>query len=242
MRSDNPGGGPELPRVDLVMPVHNEGATIEATLMEWQAATQGWLQIRFIIEEDGSTDSTKQILRALSNKLNMLLELHDRRRGYGEAMLSGLRKAATEWVATCDSDGQMDPADFRRLWEMRHNYDLVSGWRITRNDTWMRKCMSGAFRWLHRLLFQVRLHDPSSNLCLIRRSALERVLPRMGEMSEGFWWELMAYLSRDGARIGEAPVGHRRRKGGSTRVYRLTRIPAIAWRNGSAMLRIWWRK
>ena len=232
-------GADEKPRIDLVMPVHNEGQTIEATLREWHDEVGGRIALRFLIEEDGSTDDTKEVLRRLSAELPLSLGLVDERRGYGAALIAGLREARTEWVLTCDSDGQMDPGGFWSLWEIRDEFDVVVGWRVNRIDKPFRKLLSGAFKLLHRSLFGVSLHDPSCNLVLMRRPTLEALLPRLGRMSEGFWWEFIARLARQGRRIGEAPVHHRSRAAGSTRVYMPVRIPGIAWRNTLALLRIW---
>ena len=54
---------PASPELDIVLPVHNEGDTIEATLREWFAELSPRLALTFIVCEDGSTDDTKAVLR-----------------------------------------------------------------------------------------------------------------------------------------------------------------------------------
>ena len=227
------------PRLDLAMPVHNEGASIAHSLREWHAELSPSIDVRFSIAEDGSTDNTKEVLRGLCAELPMLLDIANHRRGYAGGMIAALCATESDYVLTSDSDGQSDPKDFWALWHLREKYDLVVGWRVNRADSLTRKIMSRSFKALHWLLFQTSLHDPSCNVMLIKRPALELLLPRLGTVSEGFQWELIARAKRAGISIGEVAVNHRRRASGSSDIYRLTRIPGIALRNGFGLLRLW---
>jgi glycosyltransferase involved in cell wall biosynthesis len=62
------------PRLDIAMPVHNEGASIEKTLLEWYGELKHQIDIRFLIAEDGSKDDTKSVLRKLEGQLPMHLD------------------------------------------------------------------------------------------------------------------------------------------------------------------------
>lgn len=217
--------------VDIVVPVHNEGASIGTTLREFHREVAGRAKtpIRFIVCEDGSTDDTVPVLDALARDLPMKLISDPVRKGYSRAVIDGLRAADSEWIACIDSDGQCDPADFARFAALRDGADLVMGWRNPRSDTWIRRFMSGAFGLVYRILFNVRLHDPSCPYILVRRTSLERLLAgRIGILQQGFWWEFAARASALGLVIREVPIHHRRRVSGTTQVYRPTRIPRIA--------------
>jgi glycosyltransferase involved in cell wall biosynthesis len=227
------------PRLDLVMPVHNEGASIESTLMEWHEELSPRIALRFIICEDGSKDNTKEVLRSLEGRLPMLLDMVEGRRGYGGAMCAGLRASTTSYVMTSDSDGQIDPRDFWAVWEERDTADMVVGWRVNRADSAVRRMMSRTFRLYHRTLFGTRLHDPSCNVMLMKRPVIDAVVPKIGLMSEGFQWEFVARAMKAGIKTVEVPLHHRNRASGTTVVYKPSRIPGIAWRNGMGLLKIW---
>lgn len=227
------------PKLDLVMPVHNEGASIGATLMEWYEELSPRIDLRFIICEDGSKDNTKEVLRSLEGRLPMLLDMVEGRRGYGGAMCAGLRASTTPYVLTSDSDGQIDPKDFWTVWEKRDEADMVVGWRVDRADSPVRKLMSRTFRMYHRTLFGTRLHDPSCNVMLMKRQVVDAVVPKIGLMSEGFQWEFVARAMKADIKTVEVPLNHRNRASGTTVVYRPSRIPGIAWRNGVGLLKIW---
>lgn len=221
------------------MPVHNEGASIEATLRDWHRVLSQYVNVTFIICEDGSKDNTKEVLRRLETELPLILDISEARRGYGGAMLAGLRAAITPWVMTADSDGQADPNDFPALWAAKDDCDLIVGWRFLRKDKFIRLLLSRSFRVLHRILFGSRLHDPSCNVMLMRRTMLDQVLPKMDRSLEGFQWEFVARVLKAKVKIKEMKVQHRERAAGGTVVYHPKRLPGIGWRNTKRMFQIW---
>lgn len=217
--------------IDVVLPVHNEGASIGATLREFHQKVAGaaGIPIRFVICEDGSTDDTVPVLRKLSEELPIKLISDPVRKGYSRAVIDGLLATDSDWVVCIDSDGQCDPVDFVALAEVRPGYDLVMGYRNPRKDTAMRKAMSAAFGFVYRMFFNVRLRDPSCPYILINRRGLEAILSgNVGILKQGFWWEFVARATALGLRIKEVPVHHRVRASGVTQVYRLGKIPRIA--------------
>jgi len=161
------------------------------------------------------------------------------RKGYSGAVMDGLRVAEAPYVLCLDSDGQCDPADFAKFWSARRSADVLIGARLNRQDTALRKAPSGLFKRLHTLLFSAQLSDPSCPFVLARREVYAKLVPRLGVLSQGFWWEFVARASRSGKSIVEIPVAHRRRAAGETQVYRLNTIPKIGWSHVIGLLRIW---
>ena len=142
-------------------------------------------------------------------------------------------------MACIDSDGQCDPADFAALAAARHGHDMIVGFRTSRSDTILRKAMSGAFGFVYRRLFDVRLRDPSCPYVLVSRAGLRAILAgNVGILEQGFWWEFAARATSLGLRIGEVPVRHRPRSSGTTRVYRLAAIPRIAAKHLSGLVKL----
>ena len=220
-----------MSRVDLVIPVHNEVETIEATLRDFARLNDdGDPRIRFIVCEDGSSDGTPELVRTLSDSLPIQLITSTARKGYSRAAVDGLKAATADLVAFSDSDGQYDPLDLDRMLEEVDDVDIVIGFRNPRVDPVARKLMSHAFRLVYKLMFRVPLKDPSCPLLVIRRTALERVLsPATPRLPEGFWWEFMARVFDAGLSYKELPVKHIKRPGGGTRVYHPKKLPKIAW-------------
>jgi glycosyltransferase involved in cell wall biosynthesis len=216
--------------IEIILPVHNEAACIEATLREFHrvAASQG-LRVRFQAREDGSTDGTQEILHKLQRDLPLVANCSQERLGYSRAVLQGLRAATAPIVGFIDSDGQCDPNDLARLVKALADHDLAVGYRHPRVDPVARKVMSAAFGVVFRLMFKVRTKDPSCPYLLIRREVLEDVLRGSpGILPQGFWWEFSARAQAAGLRIAEVPVRHRPRAAGTTQVYRPAKVPRIA--------------
>jgi hypothetical protein len=99
--------------------------------------------------------------------------------------------------------------------------------------------MSKSFKLFHKSLFGTKLHDPSCNVMLMKRSVIDLIVPKIGLLSEGFQWEFVARAMKAGVKIGEVPLNHRPRASGVTVVYKPSRVPGIAWRNGIGLLKIW---
>jgi dolichol-phosphate mannosyltransferase len=225
--------------LQIVMPVHNEAGLIGTTLKEWLDELSPWVNLQFIIAEDGSKDGTKEVLTKLAGQYPMVLDMSEKRRGYTGAMIAGMRLSTAPYVLAVDADGQFDPKDFRKFWEKRELCPLLIGWRLVRADVLARKIMSKSFKALHRGLFGVKLHDASCGYVLMQRAALEKLLPELGLVPEGFWLEVTARASRRGIAVEEVPIHHRARTAGTTVVYKPWRVPGIAWRNASGLLRVW---
>jgi glycosyltransferase involved in cell wall biosynthesis len=225
-------------RVDIVLPVHNEAGSIAAVLREFHevvAQTTG-IPLRFVVSEDCSRDNTVAILQALAAELPILLLSSTERRGYSGGAIAGLRAATADVVSFIDSDGQCDPRDFARLHAALSEADLVIGWRRPRRDPFLRRVFSGAFGFVYRRLFPVKVHDPSCPFIVVRRPALERILAgRVGVLKQGFWWEFVARATALGVPLVEMPIAHRSRLAGQTQIYRPTKILSIGLEHVAAL-------
>jgi len=228
------------PDVEILLPVHNEAASIEATIREIYNELSPRLNVDFIICEDGSRDNTKEILAKLAKELPMRLNLSDARKGYSRAVRDGMHMLQSEYLLCLDSDGQCNPKDFWGLWEARAGYDVVLGWRVRRADNFARRIMSRLFYGIYQLVFRAPVHDPSCPYVLIKKSVAFELVDELGAMQQGFWWEFVARVHRRGHKVKELPVHHRLRSAGVTQVYRWSKMPGIFLRHVAALFRIWW--
>jgi dolichol-phosphate mannosyltransferase len=223
--------------LQIVVPVYNEAGNVEEVLRELHGAMRG-LSVEIIVCEDGSTDGTAEVLRRLRGELPLKLILSPERKGYSRAVIDGLGAVTSAHALCIDGDGQCDPRDFPKFWELRDRHDVVIGYRRRQADPLFRRVISGAFRIFWRVLFWNRVKDPSCPYLLIRGEVIRTLSPRLGVLSQGFWWEFVARAGRAGFRIGEVPVGYRARKGGQTRIYHLGKLPGIALSHLAGLLKI----
>jgi glycosyltransferase involved in cell wall biosynthesis len=229
--------------IDLILPAHNEAGTIGGTLREFHQVVveEQRIPLRFVVCEDGSTDSTVEIVRELATRLPILLLSEPARKGYSRAVIDGFRASTSPVTAFIDSDGQCDPHDFSRVLEAFRatGCDLLVGYRHPRRDHWVRLLMSSLFKFVYNLYFSSHLRDPSCPYLMIKREALQKILAGdVGILKQGFWWEFAARAEALGLRIEQIPVAHRRRTSGTTQVYRPGKIPRIAWEHLRGLSRL----
>jgi dolichol-phosphate mannosyltransferase len=231
----------ELPAfdVEVLLPVHNEGASIERTVRGIYSEISKVAHAGFIVCEDGSRDNSKQVLRDLSEQLPVRLNLSGARKGYSRAMREGMDMLEAEFLLCLDSDGQCDPADFASFWNNRESADVLIGWRTHRADPLVRRMFSKFFFVLYQGVFRAPVHDPSCPFVLMRKPVAKRLVQELGEMQEGFWWEFVARACRRGFSVRELPIHHRLRSAGVTQVYKWQKMPGIFIRHLAALGTIW---
>jgi len=228
------------PELEVLLPVHNEAESIERTVREICGELSPRLRFQFIITEDGSVDDTRGILTRLSQSIPMKLIMSPTRKGYAPAVTDGMKQLEAPYLLCLDSDGQCDPKDFWKFWDSRQECEVLIGWRVHRKDPFARRFLSRGFHAVYQAIYNIPIHDPSCPFVLARREVVEQLVPELGAMREGLWWEFAARARRHRFRIKELPINHRERLAGKTRVYNPTKLPGIARRHIIALLKIWW--
>jgi len=210
--------------VTVVVPVYNE---VENLLILHQALTEALEGITYevIYVDDGSKDGSSATLTQLAGEDPVHTRVIELRRNFGQtaAIAAGLDHAAGEVVVLIDADMQNDPADIPLLLEkVDQGYDVVSGWRIDRQDAFITRTFpSRVANWLISVVTGVHLHDYGCTLKAYRREVLKG-FRLYGEMHRF----IPAYADSVGAKIIEVPVRHHPRRHGKTK-YGLNRIVKV---------------
>ncbi len=224
--------------VQVLLPIHNEAESIEATIREIYQELSTQARVQFILCEDGSKDATKEVLRRVAEEIPAKLLLRDARKGYSRAVRDGMLETDAPFLLCLDSDGQCEPKDFRQFWSARNSADVLIGWRVNRADNWMRKAISRTFYLVWKALYRCPINDPSCPYMLARREVILDLANQMGAMDQGYWWEFMARAHRLGYTILEFPVTHRDRTAGETQVYKFSKLPGIGYKHFKALFQI----
>jgi dolichol-phosphate mannosyltransferase len=217
----------EAPEISIFLPVKDEEPNLlllHEKLDEALTALGRTAEIIFV--DDGSTDGSLKILRALA-QLDPRVRVVALRRNYGQtaAMAAGIDAARGDVLIPMDADLQNDPVDIARLLEkLDEGYDVVSGWRRHRQDKLItRKIPSMLANRLISWIGGVPLHDYGCSLKAYRRESLEDVR-LYGEMHRF----IPIYASWAGARVTEIPVEHHARTMGKTK-YGLSRTLKVVF-------------
>ncbi len=223
-----------MEKIQIVTPVYNEEKNIYSTLENFfEEYKDNNFKISFIISEDGSTDNSIKIINDLKKVYDIKLLSSPDRKNYSEAVLIGLRETTSKIISFVDSDGQYDPKDLKRLHEQLEPGKIVIGYRFPRVDNIFRLFISGSFKKLYELLLKIKLNDPSCGYFMAYKEDIESIIHNdvLGLIEEGFWWEFYAWCIKRELEIIEIPIKHFNRKYDNTVVFKLNRIPGIAYRN-----------
>ncbi len=201
--------------LSIVIPVRNEAANIAPLVAEIRAALEAKLDYEIVYVDDGSTDATAAEIKTLKRGFPRLRLLrHAARAGQSAAIRSGVKAARSAWIATLDGDGQNDPADIPRLWEIARQTTeteklLIAGFRHKRRDSTVKRLASRIANAVRASLLGDGTPDTGCGLKLFRRE-LYLDLPFF-DHNHRF---LPALVLRQGGRVSSVEVNHRPRERG----------------------------
>jgi glycosyltransferase involved in cell wall biosynthesis len=231
--------GIERPEVAVLMPVHNEADIIENVVLEFYETVGRRIPVEIVLSEDGSVDGTKDVIMKLSKKVPLEAVLSPSRKGYAGGIKDGLKLVRAEYVLITDSDGQHTAEDFWRLWSLREKYDIVSGWRVERADSFYRRVISKTFQLMAKMFLNTpSLRDVTAPYKLMRTEVARSIAEECKYMRESFWTEFTIRACSMGASICEVPVAHRKRNNGATNVYKPYKMPKIVFSQFRALVKL----
>jgi glycosyltransferase involved in cell wall biosynthesis len=203
-----------LDGVSVVLPAHNEEENIAEAVHEALAAAEPVsARQEVIVVDDGSDDATAAITAALAAADSRVrLVRHERNRGYGSAIRSGIAAARMEWVLLTDADLQFDLGQLGDFVPHTDDAELVVGYRADRSDPLIRRVNAAGWNAFVHMLFHLPVRDVDAAFKLLRRDALEGL--ELSSSGAAIDTELLAKATRRGARIVELPVLHRPRVAG----------------------------
>ena len=197
-----------IPGISVFLPSHNEEGNVERVVRSYLAECPRVADnFEVIVVDDGSRDRTGEIAERLAAEdSHVKVVRHPVNRGYGGAVISGIRAATQPYVLLCDGDGQFDPADLELLTPFVPEFDVVAGRRAHRADPLMRRVNGKAWTLLVDTLLGITISDIDCGFKLFKREKLEGIeLRAHGAMIST---ELMARLAGRGAKVKEVDVKH----------------------------------
>ena len=206
-------------KMSVVIPVCNEADNVGPLAREIRAALQQHQPFEIIFVDDGSTDETVKMLETTRREGVPELRLlrHATRSGQSTAVLTGVRAARADWIATLDGDGQNDPADIPSMLEALRTGDeslrLIMGNRsANRRDTWLRKVSSRVANGVRARMLRDGTPDTGCGIKLMHRATFLQ-LPHFNHMHRF----LPALYQRAGSEVISVPVRHRPRTRGQSK-------------------------
>ena len=104
-------------KLSILMPVYNERETLERAVADALSAELPVEARQLVIVDDGSTDGTRELLASKDWPAEVTIVEHDKNRGKGAALQTGLQHATGDWAAILDADLEYRAADLAPLLE-----------------------------------------------------------------------------------------------------------------------------
>ncbi len=203
------------PEVSVIIPVYDERdsvAPLTAELLDVMRAQGRSFEVLFV--DDGSRDGTAEVLAGLVDSEPEVGVVTLRRNfGKSEALMAGFRHARGSVVITMDGDQQDDPAEIPRfLQELDGGLDLVSGWKVDRQDPVGKRIPSKVFNTVTRWVSGVDLHDLNCGFKAYRAEVVHALA-----LSGDQYRYIPVLAANEGFRVGELGVHHRPRTAGKSK-------------------------
>lgn len=198
----------------IFYPCYNEEANVERVTRAAVAVGRRVADdLEVLIVNDGSRDRTGEIADSLAAEIPEVRAVHNRpNQGYGGALTRGFREATKNWIFYTDGDGQFDLNELPRLLPLLETHDVVSCYRLDRQDPWVRKLNAWAWSTLVNLLFAIRLRDIDCAFKIYPKTFIDRIaLHSRGALIDT---EMLAKARNLGLRIAQLGVHHDPRTAG----------------------------
>jgi glycosyltransferase involved in cell wall biosynthesis len=199
----------------VVVPLYNEEKGLEELYNRIVLSLQPLSDsFEVIFVDDGSTDNSFTVLKGLHEKDNRLKVVRFRKNfGKAAALTAGFNEAKGEIIITLDADLQDLPEEIPALLKtMDEGYDLVSGWKSKRKDSFSRRIASRLFNFVTAFYTGVNIHDFNCGFKCYRREVIEE-LELYGEL----YRFIPALANWKGFKVGEVKVDHHPRVHGKSK-------------------------
>ena len=196
-------------KLSIIMPVYNEGNTLVEITERIKKIS---LEKEIIIIDDGSNDSTPELLKVIANKNeNIKIFRHDHNKGKGTAIRTGLKHISGDIVLIQDADLEYDPDDYVKLIQpiLKGKASVVYGSRISKNNkkSYLRYYLGGRFlSFLTNLLYRAHITDEPTCYKVFKSSIFKDINLKC----KGFEFcpEITARVLKKGYKIHEVPISY----------------------------------
>ncbi len=215
--------------LSIVIPVFNEEKTILAILNKISQLPKD-LAIELIIVDDGSSDSTRDIIKKL-NYPNLKLILKEKNSGKGDSLAQGFKISNGDYVIVQDADLEYNPLDYLILLNEIKNHEktVIYGSRFLGNYKNMSNLHFYGNKFLSfitNLLYGVSLTDMETCYKLFPGDFIRNI--KIDSKRFDFEPEITAKIIKSGYKIIELPISYNGRD--------FSEGKKITWRDGFAAI------
>jgi glycosyltransferase involved in cell wall biosynthesis len=221
--------------ISVVVPVYNEEENLPV-LIPQIAEVLGPLgkTYEMIFVDDGSQDHSRGLLKEMALQFPQIRVLGFKKNcGETAAGAAGIKEARGGIVITIDADLQNDPKDIPRMLDYLKEYDMVTGWRQKREDSWVKRITSRIANRIRNSLSGEEIQDSGCTFRAYKRECLQEI-----KLYKGMHRFIPTLVKMEGYRVIEIPIAHHPRKFGVSKYTTWNRM----WRAFVDLLAVKWMK
>jgi dolichol-phosphate mannosyltransferase len=227
----------ENPKIDIsvVVPVYNEEENLPVLIPQIAEVLRPLGKTyEMIFVDDGSKDHSRRLLKEMVPQYPQIRILGFKKNcGETAAGAAGIKEARGEIVITIDADLQNDPKDIPRMLDYLKDYDVVTGWRQKREDSWVKRITSRIANRIRNSLSGEEIQDSGCTFRAYKRECLQNL-----KLYKGMHRFIPTLVKMEGYRVIEIPIAHHPRKFGVSKYTTWNRM----WRAFIDLLAVKWMK
>ena len=187
-----------------------------------------------IFVDDGSTDRSRHLLKEMVSQYPQIRVLGFKKNcGETAAGAAGLKEARGGIVITIDADLQNDPKDIPTMLSYLKDYDMVTGWRQKREDSWVKRITSRIANGIRNQLSGETIQDSGCTFRVYKRECLQNI-----KLYKGMHRFMPTLVKMEGFRVIEIPIAHHPREFGVSKYTTWNRM----WRAFVDLLAVKWMR
>jgi len=202
--------------ISIVIPALNEAESLPVLCGEISEVMKSITNdYEIIIVDDGSSDNTQETINNLydNDKEHIIGICFKVNFGKATALKVGFGQARGKIIITMDADLQDDPKEIPRfIAKINDGYDLISGWKQNRKDSFIKNNSSKFYNSVTSLFSKIKLHDFNCGFKAYR-SEIAKELDLYGQLHR----YIPVMIGNQGYKVTEIPIHHRKRKYGKSK-------------------------
>jgi dolichol-phosphate mannosyltransferase len=206
-------------KLSVVIPFHNEESNLPLLMKELvdflPSLRMDW---EIVLVNDFSNDGSLTLVEILPSEKVKIISLL-KRSGQASALQAGFEAADGDWLLTMDADLESDIKELPKLLVGVDEADFISGARMKRQSSLLKKLSSRLFRIFCRCFLKADFKDVNSPFRLFKRNVLSSI-----RLSSGLHRYLAVMANRLGFKTLEVEIVHRPRFGGQSKYPPFSRL------------------